>query len=375
MEKSKYKEYMERVLTFFPTPSKNRIMDGYFIFTISHFLDHLDDLKTEVPIFGGVRRNIDELYKNALQATMPSEMSNMEDITYNIIEYCEGMYNWSHQHSQLNVIGPPPISGIVAKIAACIMNANLVSDEYSHRFALAEVEAVSMLSNLVGYDSAKSGGVFTFGGTGTNLYAMKIGLEKCSPGTFHHGVHEPVKVFASDCAHYTKYTCLQWLGIGSDNLILLPTSLDNDMDLGRLEEQMREVLDEGNKIACITATQGTTDAFGIDDLEGIVNIRDRLEREYDLDYSPHVHADAVIGWIWSVFNDYDFGRNEMGFKERTLKSLKVTSTLIRNLRLADSIGIDFHKTGYAPYISSLVILKDRNDLNLISREKSSMPYL
>ncbi|NVM53081.1 MAG: aspartate aminotransferase family protein [Candidatus Helarchaeota archaeon] len=370
-----YKDKLEKILTFFQSPTSNRIMDGYFIFTISHFLDYFDDLKSEVPIFGGVRENIDELYKEAMTSQMPGEISNIEDVILQILNYCKGMYNWSHQNAQMNVIGPPPISGIIAKIAACIVNANLVSDEYSHRFSLAEVEAVAMISNLVGYDSRKSGGVFTFGGTGTNLYGVKVGLEKCAPGTFQTGIKDPVKVFASDCAHYTKYNCTQWLGIGSDNLVLIPTNQKNEMLLSVLEEKVKAEIEADNKIACIIATQGTTDAFGIDDLKGIVKIRDKLVKEYNLSYSPQIHADAVIGWIWAVFNDYNFQTNPLGFKERTLKSLRATSNLIKELRHADSLGVDFHKTGYSPYISSLFLVKDRDDLSLISRDKSTMPYL
>ena len=375
MAKSAYKEKLEKIMTFFQAPTSNRIMDGYFIFTISHFLDYFDDLKSEVPIFGGVRENIDDLFKKVQISRMPEKLSTIEDVTLQILDYCKGMYNWSHQNAQMNVIGPPPLSGIIAKIASCIINANLVSDEYSHKFALAEVEAVAILSNLMGFDSTKSGGVFTFGGTGTNLYGVKIGLEKCAPGTFQTGIKEPIKVFASDCAHYTKYNCTQWLGIGSDNLILIPTNQNNEMLLPILEEKMREELEAGNKIACVIATIGTTDAFGIDNLKGIEEIRNKLEEEYKLDYSPHIHADSVIGWIWAVFDDYNFKTNPLGFKKRTLRSLQVTSKLIRELDRADSLGIDLHKTGYAPYISSLFLVKNRDDLALISRDKETMPYL
>ncbi len=37
----------------------------------------------------------------------------------------------------------------------------------------------------------QSGGVFTFGGTGTLLYGVKVGLEKACPGTVHSGIREP----------------------------------------------------------------------------------------------------------------------------------------------------------------------------------------
>ncbi|HRU06629.1 MAG TPA: aspartate aminotransferase family protein, partial [Candidatus Brocadiia bacterium] len=118
-----------------------------------------------------------------------------------------------------------------------------------------------------------------------------------------------------------------------------------------------------------------TDAFGMDNLEFIVRLRDRLVEDFRLPYAPHVHADAVIGWPWAVFNDYDFDANPMNFPPRALRCLWDASSSIRHLHLADSIGIDFHKTGYGPYISSLFLCKNKADLDRITRDQTLMPYL
>ena len=88
-----------------------------------------------------------------------------------------------------------------------------------------------------------------------------------------------------------------------------------------------------------------------------------------------MHADAVIGWVWAVFRDYDFAANPLGFHTRTLTSLQHTLGRLGDLSLADSIGVDFHKTGYTPYISSAFLAKDREDLTLLSRHPDQMPYL
>ena len=105
------------------------------------------------------------------------------------------------------------------------------------------------------------------------------------------------------------------------------------------------------------------------------DIRDKLVDEFGLDYTPHLHADAVIGWAWSVFNDYDFDHNPLGFRHRTVRALAGTHRRIQHLPLADSVGIDFHKTGFAPYVSSLFLVKDARDLELISRSPEETPYL
>jgi L-2,4-diaminobutyrate decarboxylase len=106
-----------------------------------------------------------------------------------------------------------------------------------------------------------------------------------------------------------------------------------------------------------------------------VAMRDRLTKELKLDYRPHVHADAVIGWAWSVFRGYDYDRNEMGYRGRTLRAVAAIETKMRHLHLADSLGIDFHKTGFVPYISSLFLLRNQDDFATIVRQRGEMPYL
>jgi glutamate/tyrosine decarboxylase-like PLP-dependent enzyme len=282
---------------------------------------------------------------------------------------------WSHPHAQQNVVPPPSIVSLVGMLLAQLYNPNLAWDEYSQRVALAEVEAISMTAALVGYDPDQASGLFTFGGTATTLYAIKVGIEKALPGAMENGVREDAAVFASDCSHYCRYNVTGWLGLGSKNLITIPTNVRNEMDISVLREKAREVLRSGRKIAGFICTMGTTDAFGLDDLEGVVRLRDELVEEFGLDYRPHVHADAVIGWAWSVFNDYSFDANPLGFRPRTLRALAAAHRRIRHLHLADSIGVDFHKTGFTPYVASLVLFKDRADFNLLTRDQERMPYL
>jgi glutamate/tyrosine decarboxylase-like PLP-dependent enzyme len=153
------------------------------------------------------------------------------------------------------------------------------------------------------------------------------------------------------------------------------TNSDNSIEISALEKAARSALDKGDTIAAIIATMGTTDAFGLDHLAEVHRVREKLVEDYQLSYRPHIHADAVIGWAWSVFKDYDFSKNQLGFRGRTVRALAAATRQIRNLHLADSVGIDFHKTGYAPYISSLVLFKSRADWQLMMRPAKNMPYL
>jgi glutamate/tyrosine decarboxylase-like PLP-dependent enzyme len=165
------------------------------------------------------------------------------------------------------------------------------------------------------------------------------------------------------------------MGVGSEHVIEIPATEENEIRTCLLESHLRDLLSEDKKIAGIVATLGTTDHFGLDDLEEVIEIRDRLADEFALDYTPHVHADAVIGWAWSVFNDYPFEENPLEFPHRTVRALAGTVRRIKHIAQADSTGIDFHKTGYTPYISSLFLLKESDELALISRGQEETPYL
>ena len=299
----------------------------------------------------------------------------MEDVTANLVDYFKGLTIWGHPRTQINVVPPPSISSLIATVLTGLYNPNLAWDEYSHKVALAEVEAVAMTATLMGYDPQRASGVFTFGGTATTLYGVKVGLEKAVPGAMQNGVGAGAVMFASDCSHYCRYNVAGWLGLGAKNIITIPTDSRNSIKIDVLRDHARAALQSGWPIAAFIATMGTTDAFGIDDLAAVVNLRDELVSEFNLPYRPHVHADAVIGWAWNAFADYDFENNPLEFRPRTVRALAGACQRIRHLHLADSIGIDFHKTGFTSYISSLVLFKERDDLRLLMRSHEQMPYL
>lgn len=367
-----YRDALEHIRRAFPQPVSNPIHDSYFVHSIMRALDQVDALKTHLPTLGPVAPGD---FAEARNAELPAEMSSVEAVTAELVSYLRGTNISSHPQTQQNVIPPPTIPSLIGVLLASLHNSNIVWDELSRLVALAEVEAVSMTARLVGYDPHQASGTFTFGGTGTTLYGVKIGLEKACPQAMQTGVSDDVVVFVSDAGHYCAHNIVGWLGIGTDQLITVPTIAENEMDLAQLADAARTALASGKQIAAIIATLGTTDAFGLDDLPAIVALRDSLVDEFQLSYRPHIHADAVIGWAWSVFNEYDFEDNPLAFRPRTLRALAGVCRRIRHLALADSMGIDFHKTGFAPYISSLVLVKERADLQLLRRDPRQMPYL
>lgn len=356
----------------FPQPVSDPVHDAYVAFSVLRALDQVDRLKGQTPILG---LPIEPDFAAALAARVSPQRRPLEEVIPELVGHLEGMHIWGHPLSQINVVPPPSIAGILGVLLAAMFNPNLCSEESARGVSAAEERVVAMAADLIGYDPGQAGGVFTFGGTGCLLYGVKVGLEKALPGSSHVGLTGRAVVLASDESHYSAVNVAGWLGIGQENVVRVATTPENAISVGALRDAARRALCEGRGIAAIVATVGTTDAFGIDDLNGIAALRDDLVREFALDYSPHIHADAVIGWAWSVFADYDFAANPLGFGSATLAALAAATDGARCLPRSDSIGIDFHKTGYVPYVSSLTLFRRRGDLELIRRPRSTMPYL
>lgn len=367
-----YKTLLCKLRHFFPTPFLNDSKKNEFIEIVTKQLLDLEKLKSKTPYMG---KPSEINYAAALSKRIPEHISSLEDIVNELTEHVQGMPLWAHPRVQMNVAPPPSISSILGTLVGAIYNPNIVEEAYSIKVSQTEIEVCSMCAAMIGYDPNLSAGISTFGGTGTLLYAAKLGIEKASPGTFKTGIREELNIIAAKTAHYCKYTIAEWLGLGLNNVVNVDVYSDNSMDREDLQKTMHELLQKGKKIACIIATIGSTDTFSIDDLRFILKLRDSLVKEYSLPYIPHVHADAVIGWAWSVFNDYDFTHNPMNFPAETRDRLKQIRQELSALREADSIGIDFHKTGYTNYISSFILVKNRNDLRLIARDTHLMPYL
>lgn len=369
---SRYQELLEQLRQAFPTPVSNPVHDGYVVFSLLKALDRIDALKSQAPILGQPRQPD---YATAGQARLATTSRPLEDVIPELVRCFDGQLIFGHPRSQVNVVATPSTASIIGVVLPSMYNPNLCSDETNLGCSEAEVRVAAMTAELVGYDPAQASGLFTFGGTGTLLYGIKIGLEKAVSEVFERGLSTPTVVICSRQSHYACATAAGWLGLGQQNVVRVKSHPDSSLDLAELETAIRAAHASGQRIAAIVATMGTTDAFGFDDLAGVAALRDRLVVELGLDYRPHIHADAVIGWAWAVFNDYPFAANPLGFRGRTLRALAATQHCVRHLGLADSLGIDFHKTGFAPYVSSLFLLRDRSDFSQIVRQRETTPYL
>jgi glutamate/tyrosine decarboxylase-like PLP-dependent enzyme len=227
---------------------------------------------------------------------------------------------------------------------------------------------------LIYYHTDDPWGVFTIGGTISNLYGAKIGLERVVPGAMQKGLAgERVVGICSQASHYSNQTIAGWLGIGTENSIEIPTDENLSMRVDLLDSTLDQLYKQRIKVAYVCATFGTTDGFGIDDVQAIRECVERQCAKHNMP-KPQIHCDAAVGWAMSMLTDYDRLDNPLEFSPGLLERIEKIQLANVGLRYADSVTIDFHKMGRSHYPSSAFIVNHREDLKYLARSVSDTPY-
>ena len=299
---------------------------------------------------------------------------NLKDARDTVFPYFWGTDSWSSPLHLENVKGPASYASLVGALACLLKNPNLCTDTYSQRSNELEVKAVTTLANLLFYHTDDPWGVFTMGGTISNLYGARIGIEKVAPGAMHRGLRDlKLAGIVSEAAHYSNQTIAGWLGLGTENLHAIPTDGTVGMRLDLLGDKLETLHRDGVQVAFVVATFGTTDAFGIDDVAGIRRLLDAFAARYGVP-APQLHVDAAVGWVLSFLTEYDTALNPLGFSAELLPLVRRAQGYTEGLRVADSLTIDFHKMGWGHYPGSTFLVNRRSDLRYLSRTVAETPY-
>jgi glutamate/tyrosine decarboxylase-like PLP-dependent enzyme len=316
-------------------------------------------------------RNYETAQDNPEIHTIPGNLKDARDA---IFPYFWGTDGWaSHLHLE-NVKGPANYASLIGAIACLLKNPNLCVDTYSQRSNELEVKAVTALANLLFYHTESPWGVFTMGGTISNLYGGKIGIEKVCPEAMRKGYGgTSLAGVVSEAAHYSNATLAGWLGIGTENLVAVPTDRELSMRLDQLESTLERLHAEGRAVAFVIATFGSTDAFGIDDVAGIRSVVDDFAARRGVP-TPQLHVDAAVGWALCFLAEYDLDRDPLELGARMLARVARAQAACRTLRHADSVTLDFHKLGWGHYPASAFIVNRKGDLRHLFRTKDAMPY-
>jgi L-2,4-diaminobutyrate decarboxylase len=364
-QKMNYKNRLERLQQeHFLEPGRSNIgLLPQYVGDISKSLLLPGDFASFPEVHG--REPVESLHK----ARLPETGTPLNTLVGNVAGDVQNMLNKASLKDVNNVIPSPSLFAIAVETALKPYMPNLVSEEIAGELARIEPKIAASMSDVMGLDPEQSGGFLTFGGTGTNLYGLQMGLHKAFPDFGHNGFggKQPV-VIVPETVHFSVDTDVITSGIGTSNMRRVPMQEDRTTNLQALESTMEKAILSGQRIAAIYGAAGTTTGMAIDDFAAIREIRDRLVEKHHLDYKPHIHADAVIGWAFSFFRDYDFEENKLEFPQRAIDALRPIVEKAKTLQYADSVGLDFHKTAFMPYVSSMILAREVDDLRALNHE-------
>jgi glutamate/tyrosine decarboxylase-like PLP-dependent enzyme len=316
-------------------------------------------------------RNYETAQENPEIHTLPGNLKDARDA---IFPYFWGTDGWASKLHLENVKGPANYASLLGAIASLLKNPNLCVDTYSQRSNELELKAITSLANLIYYHTESPWGVFTMGGTISNLYGGKIGIEKVLPGAMRRGLADrPLAGIVSEAAHYSNATLAGWLGLGVDNLHAVPTDRDLSIRLDLLEAKLDALHAQGRSVAFVIATFGSTDGFGIDDVAGIRQLLDAFASRHGVP-TPQLHVDAAVGWALCFLAEYDLEANPLKLSAEMRPRVAAAQRACQTLRFADSVTLDFHKLGWGHYPSSAFIVNRRDDLKYLARTPGDMPY-
>jgi L-2,4-diaminobutyrate decarboxylase len=360
----KWRNKMKVLQSAFPSPWKEVGKDQIFENTFHNAVTLLDEMK-HPRVFqdqnawqGYLGDPVLPDYSGCKEVQLEDHMKPLEEVIEEMLGYFNGMPNWNHPQTMANVAPPANTAAIIGSALCSIYNPNILEGDYSWNIAKTEIEAVAMLSQLIGWDPNTSGGIFTFSGTGCYLYATKLALTiALGKDSRYSGIREEGQILVSCGGHYAKQNCSDWTGLGMNNVREIQVDENNSMSIAHLKQVMEECQQQDKPIVMIVCTMGTTDSWAVDPVEEVRELIDQYENAKGYP-KPFLYADAVIGWSWLAFSTYDFDQNPLQFSRNTLKVLESNYQQIEPLHDADAIGIDFHKTGWAPYICSVFMVKD-----------------
>ncbi|MGW2861513.1 pyridoxal phosphate-dependent decarboxylase family protein [Streptomyces sp. NPDC001205] len=223
---------------------------------------------------------------------------------------------------------PVVIPAVLGEAVLSAVNSSLDTWDQSAGGTLIERRLIDWTAQRIGLGSAADG-VFTSGGTQSNLQSLLLAREEAKTTDLAR-----LRVFASECSHFSVQKSAQLLGMGRDAVVSVATDHDKRMQTVGLARALERCVSEGNVPMAVVATAGTTDFGSIDPLPGIA--------ELCAQYGAWMHVDAAYGC--------------------GLLASPTRRALLDGIERADSVTVDYHKSFFQPVSSSAVLVRDRATL-------------
>jgi glutamate/tyrosine decarboxylase-like PLP-dependent enzyme len=146
-------------------------------------------------------------------------------------------------------------------------------------------------------------------------------------------------------------------GIGSRNIIGVPVDEQARMDCQALDMLLAESVQHHQAVYAVVVIMGTTEHGSVDPLSKVLALRRKYQKR---GLSFLIHADAAWGgYFLSMLVPNPAGSEpENHLDDLALFLNPYAENELGHLRFADSVTIDPHKSGYAPFPAGALCYRD-----------------
>lgn len=180
-----------------------------------------------------------------------------------------------------------------------------------------------------------------------------------------HPQLQPPLVLAPSTAHYSWSKGVKLLGLGRDQLRLLPTD-GMRLQPAALRDTLARCNRERQPVLMCVAVLGSTEYGTIDPLDAVLAARAEVQQQ-GLAFDVHVDA-AWGGYLATLFRNEDGSlrdRSSVAADYRDFPTPAVHAAFAA-LEDTDSATVDPHKLGYLPYGSGAFICRDHRAMALLA---------
>ncbi|MFJ6387496.1 lysine decarboxylase DesA [Streptomyces sp. NPDC091972] len=265
---------------------------------------------------------IDEIDLDKPLLDTAAVLDELEDV------YLRDAIYFHHPRYLAHLNCPVVIPAVLGEAILSAVNSSLDTWDQSAGGTLIERKLIDWTTARIGLGPVADG-VFTSGGTQSNLQALLLAREEAKADTTAR-----LRVFASEVSHFSVKKSAKLLGLGADSVVSIPVGADKRMQTVALARELERCKQDGLVPMAVVATAGTTDFGSIDPLPEIAELCEQ--------YGTWMHVDAAYGC-------------------GLLASVKYRDR-IDGIERADSVTVDYHKSFFQPVSSSAVLVRDASTL-------------
>ena len=316
-----------------------------FRLTIQHGLELVCDQlrKTNAPFSGITPKELAAEFECVNLENPHDSLQQTLDELHKL--YLKDAVYFHHPRYLAHLNCPIVYPAILAELILSSINSSLDTWDQSAGGTLIEQSLIDWTCAKVGYEKEHSDGVFTSGGTQSNLMALLLARDhyfnRIGYSVRDNGLPEGASRFCiltSEVSHFSVQKSAALLGLGYDSVLPIKCDANFKMSIDALNHCLQECKTKGKIPLAIVATAGTTDFGSIDPIHSIAEIC----REQKI----WLHVDAAYGCGLLVSREH--------------------RSKIDGIELADSVTVDYHKSFFQPVSCGAFLVKNRQHLSLIT---------